>query len=522
MEKEEKENSIDEEEEETEPNEGRSLSSDSASSEELHDALIHADKSSLIKLFEENSAVQLADALLPLGNDQIVLFYSIISFDYDKLGEIFSYLSVDERISLVNNLPKKTIQAVLSNVPNDDLADFLEDITKALRSKILTYLPNKRRAIIEELALFSDDTVGSIRTTEYLSVLSGTTVEDVFKKIKAIGNQLETVRTIFVVDEKNKLLGTERLESLRFEKPEARIDQVRSKDFSFISPVADKESAVPICQEYDLPVLPVVSRTGERLGIVTFDDVMDVLEEESTEDILHQGAVAPSKTPYRQNKVYRIAFSYVIWLVILLILNTFSSIVLNRFERALTTLPVLTAFIPALNDSVGNSSSQTASMVIRAMATGELNKKDYFKASRRELCVGAITGFLSAVFNFGWVVAELNIPGLLGSDSQSFLNNPAFMASFGNNKQLVIRTIAAITSLALFVGITFSKFFASMLPLLAKALHIDPAVRSGPLRTSIRDITTLLLYFGIATLIINSIDPGEIPLSRNIRMNRAL
>ena len=537
MEKEEKENSIDEEEEETEPNEGRSLSSDSASSEELHDALIHADKSSLIKLFEENSAVQLADALLPLGNDQIVLFYSIISFDYDKLGEIFSYLSVDERISLVNNLPKKTIQAVLSNVPNDDLADFLEDITKALRSKILTYLPNKRRAIIEELALFSDDTVGSIRTTEYLSVLSGTTVEDVFKKIKAIGNQLETVRTIFVVDEKNKLLGTERLESLRFEKPEARIDQVRSKDFSFISPVADKESAVPICQEYDLPVLPVVSRTGERLGIVTFDDVMDVLEEESTEDILHQGAVAPSKTPYRQNKVYRIAFSYVIWLVILLIINTFASLivdrfetelmtlpvlVLNRFERALTTLPVLTAFIPALNDSVGNSSSQTASMVIRAMATGELNKKDYFKASRRELCVGAITGFLSAVFNFGWVVAELNIPGLLGSDSQSFLNNPAFMASFGNNKQLVIRTIAGITSLALFVGITFSKFFASMLPLLAKALHIDPAVRSGPLRTSIRDIITLLLYFGIATLIINSIDPGEIPLSRNIRMNRAL
>ena len=206
MEKEEKENSIDGEEEETEPNEGRSLSSDSASSEELHDALIHADKSSLIKLFEDNSAVQLADALLPLGNDQIVLFYSIISFDYDKLGEIFSYLSVDERISLVNNLPKKTIQAVLSNVPNDDLADFLEDITKALRSKILTYLPNKRRAIIEELALFSDDTVGSIRTTEYLSVLSGTTVEDVFKKIKAIGNQLETVRTIFVVDEKNKLL----------------------------------------------------------------------------------------------------------------------------------------------------------------------------------------------------------------------------------------------------------------------------------------------------------------------------
>ncbi len=493
---------------------GSLLLDDSSSlSSELHEALIHDDNGTLLTLFKSHSAVQLADSLLPLDDDQIVLFYSIINFDYDKLGERFSYLSVEERRTLVSSLPKKTVQAVLANVSNDDLADFFEDITKTLRSKILSYLPSKRRQVIEELARFSDDTVGSIRTTEYLSVLSGTTVKDVRNKIKAIGNQLETVRTIFVVDEKNKLLGTERLESLRFEKPEEKIDQVRSKDFSFISPVADKESAVPICKEYDLPVLPVVSKNGERLGIVTFDDVMDVLEEEASEDILHQGAVAPSKTPYRQNKVYKIAFSYVIWLVILLIINTFSSIVLNRFELALTTLPVLTAFIPALNDSVGNSSSQTASMVIRAMATGELNKKDYFKASRRELYVGAITGLLSAVFNFGWVIAELNIPGLLGSDAQSFTTNQAFMAAFGNNKQMVYLVIAAITSTALFVGITFSKFFASRLPLLAKALHIDPAVRSGPLRTSLRDIVTLLLYFGIATLIINSIDPGEIPLA---------
>ena len=215
MENEEKE--IVTEEKAVQEEEGRSISSESASSEELHEALIHADKNSLTELFNNNSAVQLADSLLPLGNDQIVLFYSVITFNYDKLGEIFSYLSVDERLYLVNNLPKKTIQAVLANVSNDDLADFLEDIPKPVRSKLLTYLPSKRRAIIEQLALFSDDTVGSIRTTEYLSVLSGTTVEDVLKKIKAIGNQLETVRTIFIVDEKNKLLGTERLESLRFE-----------------------------------------------------------------------------------------------------------------------------------------------------------------------------------------------------------------------------------------------------------------------------------------------------------------
>ncbi len=473
---------------------------------ELHQALITNDKAKLLDILNENSAVQLADCLSPLTDNEIILFYSTLDNDYDKLGEIFSYLLVEERKALIDNLPKKALLAVLSNVSNDDLADFLEDIPKAMRERILLLLPNKRRTIINQLSAYSDDTVGSIMTTEYLSIISGTTIEDVFKKIKQDGARLETIRSIFIVDNANKLLGVERVEDLMFEDTMKRIDDVMTKDFVYISPIADKESAVPICQEYDLPVLPVVSKNGEMLGILTFDDVMDVLETESTEDTLKQAAVAPTDAPYLENKVYKIALSYVIWLLILLVLNTFTGMIISRFENALLTLPILTAFIPAINDSVGNSSSQTTSMVIRALTTGEITKKDYFKVAMREFLVGFISGIIVAVFDFGWVMIELNTPIL---QTDSFTSNADLVAKFGNIQNIYL-AIAAITAFALLIGITFSKFFAAILPIVAKSIHIDPAVMSGPLMTCLMDIVTLLIYFGIATALIDGIAPGTL------------
>lgn len=472
----------------------------------LHQALITNNKSDLDMIFKENSAVVLADSLIPLTDNEIILFYSTLNTDFDKLGEIFSYLLIEERKALINNLPKRVILPVLSNISNDDLSDFLEDLPKAMREKVLSFLPNKRRTIINQLSAYSDDTVGSIMTTEYLSVISGTTIEDVFSKIKQDGEKLETVRTIFIVDNANKLLGVERLEDLMFEEEHRRIDEVMSKDFAYISPIADKESAVPICQEYDLPVLPVVSKSGEMLGILTFDDVMDVLENESTEDTLKQAAVAPTDVPYMENKVYKIAFSYVIWLVILLVINTFTGMIISRFENALLTLPILTSFIPAINDSVGNSSSQTTAMVIRSLTTGEITKKDYVKVASREFLVGFISGLIVALFDFGWVMIELNTP-ILKTDA--FINNSDLLAKFGGIQGIYI-AIAAITSFSLLIGITFSKLFAAILPIVAKSLKIDPAVMSGPLMTCLMDIVTLLLYFGIATALIDGIAPGTL------------
>lgn len=470
----------------------------------LHNILITNDDRELQKTFEENSAVTLADSLNLIGDDEIVLFYSSLHSDYDKLGEIFSYLYTEEKLLLCKKLSKKQLAPVLANVSNDDMADFLEDIPKAQRNQILQMLPGKRRTLIDNLARYSDDTAGSIMTTEFLSVLSGTRVKDIFQKIKQIGARLETVRTLFIVDNLNHLLGTEDLEDLMFVDENERIDNVMQKDFAYISPIADKEQAVPICEEYDLPVLPVVSKNGEMLGIITFDDVMDVLEEENTEDILKQSAVSPNKTPYMESSSFAIARSYVVWLIILLIINTFTGIIVSRFENALLTLPILISFIPALNDTTGNSGSQTTSMVIRALTAENVQKKDYGKIIGKEALTGFFTGLFIALFNFAWVMMELNTPLLnVTEEMKDTLLNDLKLS----NLQFGYMIIAGIVSLALFVGVFFSKLFASILPLLAKAVHMDPAVMSGPLISSIMDILTLLLYFGTAVLVIDSIAP---------------
>lgn len=469
---------------------------------DLHQALVTNDKDAVIHMAEENSTVPLSDALNELTDNEAIIFFSMVN-DFNLLGEVFSYLSIEERIAIVNNLPKKKLISVLDAVVDDDLADFLEDIVKPLRIKVLSLLPTKRRRTIQNLASYSEDTIGSIMTTEYLSVPSGTIIHDVFKKIKAIGKTLETVRTIFVVDYQgnNKLLGTKRLEDLMFEDPDKKIDEVMKKDFPYISPVADREEAIPICKEYDLPVLPVVSKDGYLLGIVTFDDVLDVIEEENTEDVYKSGAVTPTDKPYMETKAYRMALSYVIWLIILLILNTFATIIVSRFESALLVLPVLIAFLPALNDTGGNSGDQTTSTITRALSTGEITTKDYFRVVGKETLAGLITACIVSLFTFGWTLVEL-----YGHLVQ--VENPDSMIYYFGSLNSAYLIISLVVSVAIFFAVFFSKFLGANLPMLAKLCHIDPAVMSGPLISSIMDILTLLIYFFVAMTIIDSFDPG--------------
>ncbi len=468
----------------------------------LHQALITNAKDEVIQMAKDNSPVPLSEALNELSDNEAIIFFSMVN-DFNLLGEIFSYLSIEERIAIVNNLSKKRLVAVLDTVVDDDLADFLEDVVKSMRVKILSLLPTKRRKTIQNLASYSEDTVGSIMTTEYLSVPSGTVISDVFKKIKEIGNTLETVRTIFIVDSQgnNRLLGTERLEALMFEDTDKKIDEVMQKDFPYISPVADREEAIPLCKEYDLPVLPVVSKDGYLLGIVTFDDVLDVIEEENTEDVYKSGAVTPTDKPYMETKAYRMALSYVMWLIILLILNTFATIIVSRFESALLVLPVLIAFLPALNDTGGNSGDQTTSTITRALSTGEIRLKDYFRVVGKETLAGLITAGIVSAFTFGWTLIELYAHLVQ-------VENPDSLASYFGSLNSAYLIISLVVTVAIFCAVFFSKFLGANLPMLAKLCHIDPAVMSGPLISSLMDILTLLIYFFVAMTIIDSFDPG--------------
>jgi len=470
--------------------------------ERLHQALIVNDRDEVFRIEKENSPVQLADALNALRNDDIILFFALCSDDITKLGEIFSYLSVEERIALVDHLPKKEIVLLLGAVHDDDLADFVEDLRKDVRERVMSYLPGKRRKLIAELATYNDDTIGSIMTTEFLSVPTGSPIQAVFDKIKAVGKTLETVRTVFVVDSTNKLLGLKPLEELIFLDPKETIDAVMDKDFAYISPVADKEEAIPICQKYNLAVLPVVSRFGEILGIITFDDVLDVIEEENTEDVLKQAAVTPTSRPYLETRPFRMALSYVIWLIVISLINTFASMVTSSYTPVLERLSALVAFMPALNDTGGNSGDQTTSTITRAMATGEVTTKDFWKVLGKETLAGFLTALLVAAFNFGWVQVEF-YSHLVSVDSASAAQ---MVADFGSLPKAYL-IIGLVVSVALVFSITLSKMLGATLPMLAKKIHIDPAVISGPLISCLMDILTLIIYFMVAESIITAFDP---------------
>lgn len=462
------------------------------------------DNKGLNELLNDVSAITFTEVLDEFDKEEIASLY-LLSNDYSKLGELFSYLPISIRVYLCKNLSKKALSNVLYYVKDDDLADFLEDITKPLREKLLTYIPSKRRKGLITLSKYSDDTIGSIMTTEYLYVRQDTLISDVFKKIKNIGKHLETVRTIFIIDNTNHLIGIKSLEEMMFDDEDKKIGDVMSTDFPYISPLADKEKASDVFKEFDITVLPVLSKNNEMLGIITFDDVLDIIEEENTEDIYKQSAIAPTNKSYKESNVFKIALSYVIWLVILLIINTFASIIVDTFESELLTIPVLISFLPVLNDTGGNSGDQTTSTITRALATNEITTKDYFKVLKKEAVAGFLTALVASLISFGWTMVELNTPILnVGNTLDKFISD------VGGNKQVAFMIVSLVISVSLFFAIFVSKLLGATLPILAKLCHIDPALISGPLITSIMDILTLLIYFSLAKFIINYFDPGEI------------
>ncbi len=466
--------------------------------EEIRRVLCLHDEDELSKLIYSYPSADLAISMNNLEDDEIISVFVVCS-DNAKLGDIFTYMNLDSKTVVCQALKGKKLSNILNTIPNDDLADYLEDIEKDLRNKVLSHLAGKKRVFILKLVRFSDDAIGSIMTTEYLSVRPETKISDVFRQIKERGSLYETVRTIFVTDSDNVLLGTESLEDMMFEDEDQRIDECMVTDYPYILPNADREEAIPICRQYDLPVLPVVTKHGVMVGIITFDDVLDVIEEENTEDVYKQAGVAPTDTPYMETPVFKAARSYVVWLIILLVINTFSGMVINDFENALLTFPHLLSFIPAKNDSVGNAGDQTTSMVTRALATGELKKGDYFKAVMKEFAAGLVIALISAVFAFLWVLLEMNTP-LLNVTSEMEMNLTSMFGSLLNGQMVM----AGIVSASLFFGIAVSKLLGAILPILAKAIHIDPAVMSGPLIASIMDIITLIVYFAIATAVISA------------------
>ena len=359
---------------------------------------------------------------------------------------------------------------ILDAMYTDDAVDLLEDMPANVVNHLLDQVSQDTRADINRLLKYPEDSAGSIMTVEYIDVTLQMTVQQTLDKIRTIGIHSETVYTCYVV-EKRKLCGIVTAEALLTNDGDTQVKELMEENYIFIRTTDDREDAAKLFRKYDLIAIPVLDQEGYIVGIVTFDDAIDVLTEETTEDIHKMAAIASSEESYLKTSVFEHARHRILWLLILMFSATITGAIITKYENAFTAIPLLVSFIPMLMDTGGNCGSQSSTLIIRGLAVDELHFSDFFTILWKEFRVAIVVGVVLALANgvrIFWVYK--NLP------------------------------MAVVVAASLVVTIVIAKLVGCILPILAKRLRMDPAIMASPLITTIVDTCSIVIYFQIATL----------------------
>lgn len=338
------------------------------------------------------------------------------------------------------------------------------------------------RASINTLLKYPEDSAGSIMTPEFVDLKKTNTVEDAIKRIRRTGVDKETIYTCYVTDESRHLIGVTTVKELLLHENDVKIEDLMETNVIYINTHDDQETAADLLSKYDFLALPVVDMEQRLVGIITVDDAMDVLVDENTEDIHKMNAIMPNEKPYLKMGVFETWKSRIIWLLCLMVSATFTSMIINAFENQLSALIVLTSFVPMLTGTSGNAGGQASAVIIRALSLKEVDYKDIFKVLWKEFRVGIVCGVTLAVVNFVkiWLIDR----SLLGMSD-------------------ITVWVDLVISLTLVIEVIFAKMVGCTFPILAKKMKLDPAVISSPFITTVMDALSLLIYFCLATAILN-------------------
>lgn len=422
----------------------------------------------LKKVLSEYNSVDLAELLLDMEDKDLAFVFRMI--DKDKAAEVFSYMDDDQRQVLLQSFTSQEIRLILDAMYTDDAVDLLEDMPANVVNHLLDQVSQDTRADINRLLKYPEDSAGSIMTVEYIDVTLQMTVQQTLDKIRTIGIHSETVYTCYVV-EKRKLCGIVTAEALLTNDGDTQVKELMEENYIFIRTTDDREDAAKLFRKYDLIAIPVLDQEGYIVGIVTFDDAIDVLTEETTEDIHKMAAIASSEESYLKTSVLEHARHRILWLLILMFSATITGAIITKYENAFTAIPLLVSFIPMLMDTGGNCGSQSSTLIIRGLAVDELHFSDFFTIFWKEFRVAIVVGVVLALANgvrIFWVYK--NLP------------------------------MAVVVAASLVVTIVIAKLVGCILPILAKRLRMDPAIMASPLITTIVDTCSIVIYFQIATL----------------------
>ncbi len=404
--------------------------------------------------------------------------------DVYKRAEIFSYLEMETQVEMVSVELRKNVTELLMGMSHDDRADLFQHLEKDVADKLLLVLPPKERTDIINLTSYEAETAGAIMTTDYATLFGHDTVEESIKKIRREAPSKETIYYIYVTNEAGRLIGFVSLRNIILSRPKQKIMDVMKSDVIFIYVDDDQEKAAMMIEEYDLIALPVVDHSERLVGIITHDDAIDIIREEQTEDLEKLMAISGGvhEKSYLDVPAYTHFKKRVFWVIVLGILGLVSGLIIQRFQNILESLIILTFYMPLLNAAGGNTGSQSATVVIRAISLNELLPRDVFKVMKKELIISAL---LCACL------------GLM-----TYLRVLFFTVDSAIPSRFTLGKIAAVISLALSIQVVWSTIFGAVIPIIATKLKIDPAVVSSPALTTIVDMGGITIYFLAAKIIL--------------------
>ncbi len=432
--------------------------------------------SDLHTLICEEEAADINEIIDEVSTEQAVIIYRLLP--KELAAEVFVEMDPDKQEYMINAFSDAELKATLDELYYDDTADIIEEMPATVVKRILKAASPDMRKAVNELLKYPEDSAGSLMTTEFVRLKKSYTVRDSLELIRKVGIDKETIYTCYVTDELSHLIGIVTAKDLLLTPLERTIEEIMTEHVIDVNTLDDQEQIAQMFSKYDFIALPVTDKEGRLVGIITVDDAIDVMQEEVEEDFAKMAAITPNDTEYLKTSVWKIWGSRIPWLLLLMISATFTGMIISRFESALAVLPILTAFIPMLMDTGGNSGSQASVTVIRGISLGEVEFSDFFKVIWKELRVAVLCG---VSLGTAAMLKVMLVDHMLMKNDE------------------VTWTVAIVVGLTLFATIICAKSIGCTLPLLAKKIGLDPAVMASPFITTIVDAVSLLVYFRIAS-----------------------
>ena len=448
--------------------------------DELAELLDRRDMKRLQQRLEDMQEFDVAEFLSGIGDNRMPMVFRLLS--KERAAEVFANFDAPEQEQIINSITDSELSGILEELYVDDAVDMMEELPANVVKRVMRTATPETRKLINQYLHYPENSAGSIMTAEFVDLKKYMSVRESIARIRRIGEDKETIYICFVTSADRKLEGIVTVKSLLLSEDDTVIEEIMDTNVIFATTTEDQESVAEKISDYDLMAIPVVDLEGRLVGIVTVDDAIDVMEEETTEDFEIMAGMTPSDKPYSRTGTLEMWKNRIPWLMFLMLSATFTSMILTKFEDKLAVQAGLIAFIPMLMGTGGNSGAQASTAVIRSLSLGDTEPRDALRVMWKEWRVAAICGLTLAVVNF---IKMLLLDGLI-------LHNSG-----------VTVAVAATVSLSIVFIVMFAKVVGSMLPILAEKIGVDPAVMANPLISTVTDAVSLLIYIYVAKLILH-------------------